>query len=328
MAPILLLFVDGIGLAPRQQERNPFRELQNGWLTGRLGAPLVAEAAPFEKGSLVLRALDANLGIAGLPQSATGQATLFTGRNAARVMKRHVAAFPGPRLRALLEEDNLLKAAARAGRSVAFANTFSPVYFDRLRARRLRESVTVVCARSAGVRFRTLEDLHARRAITWDLERDLFLEGLAEHPVSSSPEARLLVEEGPISARRAGRDLARLSDEFDLVLCETFLSDLVGHGRTKVTPQQCARRLDELLAGVAEGLGETSRVTVVVTSDHGNLEEVDHRRHTRNQVPLLVWGPASRALCDCRSLQDVTPILLEVLNSEEVPVPRALGEQI
>lgn len=312
---VILIFVDGVGLAPTAWAGNPLRS-QAGWLRDQIGAPLVQESAPLDRGDLVLRALDANLDVDGLPQSATGQATLFSGRNAARHMQRHVTAFPGPRLRALLEEDNLLLAARRAGRRVEFANTFSPLYYQRLEQRRVRESVTVVCANAAGVRLRGLADLVAGRAATWDLERDLFLAGLEELarlPSSVDPAARQLLDRGPVCARQTGLDLAGLAQHCDLLVFETFLSDLVGHGRTEVSPSECVRRLDFLLSGLAQGLGAQSPVTVVVTSDHGNLEEPEHRRHTRHPVPLLAWGRGSAAFRECRSLVDVTPKILDVL---------------
>src|SRR5207249_8232782 len=60
--------------------------------------------------------LDATLGVPGLPQSATGQATILTGVNAPRRVGRHVSAIPNRRVRELLEEDNLFRVLGRAGR--------------------------------------------------------------------------------------------------------------------------------------------------------------------------------------------------------------------
>jgi bisphosphoglycerate-independent phosphoglycerate mutase (AlkP superfamily) len=53
------------------------------------------------------------------------------------------------------------------------------------------------------------------------------------------------------------------------------------------------------------------RDSLLVTSDHGNLEEADHKRHTLNPVPFLVWGAQKDALFGLvHSLEDVTPALL------------------
>ena len=77
--------------------------------------------------------LDACLGVPGLPQSATGQATILSGKNAARRAGRHVSAIPDRRVRELLEEDNLFRTIARAGRRATFANAYMPGFFARRR---------------------------------------------------------------------------------------------------------------------------------------------------------------------------------------------------
>ena len=79
----LFIFVDGLGLAPPADD-NPVRPEVCPAVCGLIGSRSVP--------------LDACLGVPGLPQSATGQATLFCGRNAAAFMGRHVTGFPGPTL--------------------------------------------------------------------------------------------------------------------------------------------------------------------------------------------------------------------------------------
>ncbi|MBR2066530.1 MAG: peptidase, partial [Kiritimatiellae bacterium] len=67
------------------------------------------------------RPIDACLGVEGLPQSATGQATMFTGRNCAEAMGKHCEGFPGPALRKIIEDGNLFLELKRRGLSVRFA---------------------------------------------------------------------------------------------------------------------------------------------------------------------------------------------------------------
>lgn len=53
----------------------------------------------------------------------------------------------------------------------------------------------------------------------------------------------------------------------------------------------------------------------MLTSDHGNLEDLSTRRHTANPVPGLVIGaPALRARFtrELNDLTDVTPHILEL----------------
>ena len=86
----LLLFFDGIGIGGQDGSVNPFAAIG-----ARRLAPLWSRE-PEDGASF--RPLDATLGVPGLPQSATGQTTLLTGVNAARLMGRHVQGLPGPTL--------------------------------------------------------------------------------------------------------------------------------------------------------------------------------------------------------------------------------------
>ncbi len=119
---VLLVFVDGIGLAP-PGPGNPLSEGAMPLLESRIGRGLV-EGSQGRGDDWLLRAVDATLGVPGLPQSATGQTTLFTGSNAAAFMQRHVAAFPGPRLKSLVDEHSVLKRVAERGGRSMFANAF------------------------------------------------------------------------------------------------------------------------------------------------------------------------------------------------------------
>lgn len=293
---ILLLFWDGVGLAPAA-ETNPLATAATPVLRGLLGGPLTREQAGEHGGDprVVLASLDATLGVPGLPQSATGQTALFTGRNAAEALGRHVAAFPGPQLRAIIEEHSLFRALVAGGRSATFANPFTAAYWTALERGERRASVTTWAVRAAGLPFRDVSDLAAGRAVTWDVTREHF-----------RPEG---VE--PTSARDAGRDLAAIAQDHHFTLHESFLCDLAGHARMGIEPAAAIERLDALLGGVLERRAPDT--TVLVTSDHGNVEESGHRRHTRNPVPLLAVGPLAPGFETAGSLLDLAPRVRSLL---------------
>jgi phosphopentomutase len=53
---------------------------------------------------------------------------------------------------------------------------------------------------------------------------------------------------------------------------------------------------------------------LVIASDHGNVEDV-RAGHTRNPVPVIAAGPGSdRVALGVRSLTDVTPVILRLLD--------------
>ena len=138
-ARTLMVFVDGLGMGAPDPAYNPIF----GGAAPVLARLLAEEAAP----------VDATLGVPGLPQSATGQTTLFTGVNAAAAVGRHVEGFPGPALQAILREFNLFSRLRARGGAVAFANAYYPDEASRARMRR-RPSVTTVMPLAAlgGVR--------------------------------------------------------------------------------------------------------------------------------------------------------------------------------
>ena len=294
---LLLLFVDGVGLAPAGPD-NPFATESAPEIEALLGGALTSESVGCG-GGCFLGALDACLGIPGLPQSATGQATLFSGVNAAARMGRHVSGFPGPKVREIVESGGLLVRVAEAGLRATFANAYSRDYLDRLDAESARPSVTTCMTRAAGLRLRTLDDLAAGEAVTWDIVGDLF-GGLPGQDVS---EADPFV---------AGRRLAALAASHDLTVYETFLPDLAGHGRATVTASAVIGRLDGLLGGIRSA--GVDGLTVVLTSDHGNFEDRSSRGHTRSPVPLLAFGSKVNRLHDLRSLTDVAPRILDLLS--------------
>lgn len=313
MDRILWIFVDGVGLAPAGPD-NPFSTTPLPTLEGLLGGPLVwdvagsAGTAP-DGAPWTLTALDARLGVPGLPQSATGQTALFTGVNAPRHMGRHVTAFPGPRLREILQEHGVLGRARAAGRSVTFANAYTEGYRKRLETSWRRVGATTVTALAAGLELRTVEDLERGEAVTWDVTRDLFGRSPAK------PETpRRLPEVAPVNPADAGRHLALLAARHELTLWETFLTDLVGHRRLEVTPGEALERVDGLLGGVLAH--RPAELTVVLTSDHGNLEDMAHRVHTENPVPLLAVGPRASRFAALEALTDVAPAVLDALNAQ------------
>ena len=256
----------------------------------------------------MLRALDATLDVPGLPQSATGQTALFTGQNGALLLGHHATAYPGPRLREVIGEHGLFKRALAAGLTATFANPFTPEYLAALDAGRLPASVTTWAARSAGLRLRDLDDLRRGEAVTWDICGDHFAE-------------RAGVAIAPVPAPAAGERLAGLAARHDLTVYETFLTDLAAHRRFGLRVEEAVERLDGLVGGVLRR--RAAELTVLLTSDHGNLEDSTQPLHTRNPVPLLAVGPAARQFAALRSILEVTPAILRVLAAGAAKPARA-----
>lgn len=291
--PVCFVFLDGVGLAPAD-EHNPLAQAAMPTLHRLLGGPL-ADSQRTSQDGVLLRALDACLGVEGLPQSATGQTALFTGVNAAAVAGGHMAAHPTAPLQEVIARHSLLKQASDQGLRAAFANAYTPAYWQRVAQGKLRHSASTLTTMAAGLPLRTLDDLARGEAVYWDITHAVLRSALAQDVPLLEPE-------------EAGRRLARLTAAHDLVLFESFLTDLAGHGRLPWPVSEVLTLLDRFLGGLLEAW--PAEATLVVSSDHGNLEDSRTLAHTRNPVPLLVVGPGAAAFAQAQAITDVTPAIL------------------
>ena len=72
---------------------------------------------------------------------------------------------------------------------------------------------------------------------------------------------------------------------------------------------ELVKKLDRLIGKLLSHL-DIERDTLLITSDHGNLEDGTHRAHTLNPVPLVAWGNKSNELREnIHSLTDVAPAI-------------------
>jgi len=307
---ILFLFLDGVGLAPSGAD-NPLSQAPMPRLRELLGGPLVLEdgCQPTPPGpDVVFRALDACLGVPGLPQSATGQTALFTGLNAPALVGDHVTAHPTAPLREMIATHSFLKRAAEAGASVLFANAHSQQFWHMVEGRKRRLGASTLTALAAGAPIPTLDDLIAGRAVLWDITHEI----AAQHLGYDLPL---------VTPQEAGARLARLSARFDLVLYESFLPDLAGHRR--LDPAWVLSRLDAFLGSVLAH--RPPRTTLVLSSDHGNIEDASTKQHTANPVPLLAVGPSAGYFRQAQAITDVAPAILAALEAGRQPRPQAVG---
>jgi 2,3-bisphosphoglycerate-independent phosphoglycerate mutase len=283
----LLIFVDGFGIGANDTDRNPV--LTYG---GSLLDP--------DRTSATVGVLDAALGVDGRPQSATGQTTLFTGENAPALVGRHVTGYPTQPLRELLMERSFLKRAAEAGLSADFVNAFRPLFFTLPRAVQERMSASTLAHLASGRRFMDLDDVSNGAALYQDMTNGHLIDRGFDVP-RRTPE-------------QAGRVLARTVVERDLTLYEYFRSDKAGHTGERSLCEEELRRVDGLVAACLDELdvlGEADATSVLLTSDHGNIEDLSVRTHTHNPVPLLAWGAGADAMVSgAEDLSDVAPRLL------------------
>ncbi len=296
---VLFVFLDGVGLGPASPE-NPFSTLAlPGFERLAGGQPWTDAAEPVRTATHTFIPIDATLGVSGLPQSGTGQAALFSGENAAVAHCGHFGPYPPTAVRPLLDAQSVYARLLRAGfapSDLAFANAYPDRFFAAAEARG-RWTVTTYMARAAGVRLRTSDDLAQGDALTADLTGAGW-QRLVE------PDLEVLSE-----ADAAAR-LLRIARAHRFTLFEYFLTDKAGHSRDAARAADVLGSLDRFFAALADDLGD---VLLVVSSDHGNLENLGTKSHTTHPVPLVAIGPGADALASATSLLDVTPALVGLL---------------
>ncbi len=305
---ILFLFLDGVGLGEPEPDVNPLVAADLPVLRRVLGATptLVRRRLRTTVASAI--PLDANLGVGGLPQSGTGQAALLAGFNAPRAAGHHFGPFPPSTIRERIAARNIFRRVLSLGKTVCFANAFPQRFFDYIASHRFRMSMTTLSCTMSGVALRTDEDLRTGNAISAELTNEGWRRmGYTDLPL--------------VAPQESGRVLADITMRHDFTLFEYWRPDFAGHAQDHAESVKVLELFDGMLEGLLHRLDQAATL-VVLSSDHGNIEDLRVRTHTRNPVPLIAIGHSHRkflAKVEGRSrpnLSHVTPAILEMLNHD------------
>jgi hypothetical protein len=291
---LLLLFIDGLGIGSRGP-LNPLDGLAD------------AEPLPIFRGEPLTTIYDglvvptdACLGIEGRPQSASGQTTILTGVNVPQTLGYHKQGFPNAAMLEIIREHSIFLQLTRAGVApITFANTYTQRFFDE---RPRWVSATTAAVEAAGLSFRKVADLKAGHAVYQDFTNAMLIE--RGEDVS------------PRTADEAATVLARIVSEHRFTLYEYFITDKVGHAQDMEAAKSVLQNLARLIRGLLKQI-DLSQTSVILTSDHGNIEDLSSRNHTLNQVPTIVWGAnKDRIASRIKNLADITPAIVETLTEK------------
>jgi 2,3-bisphosphoglycerate-independent phosphoglycerate mutase len=275
------LMLDGVGLMPEHDD-HPFVATTHPTLE-LLG---IASAQLETKESWVTRSIDARLGVEGLPQSGTGQTTILTGVNAAAVMDRHYGPWVGPTLKRVLEADNVLRRVTDAGGRVRLANYYPSRYLEALESGEVKLNAIATAALGAGAK------LEGR-------------DGLGIAPMLRDPTGEADFERVADWARSFVRS------EATITIFDEWWTDNVGHEMDLPEARRFAQRLEVFCRVVLEE--KPDDVLFLVSSDHGNFEDLSLKTHTFNPVPLAVVGPGALEFASVTDLAGIAPALTSML---------------
>lgn len=304
MSRVFFLFLDGVGLGPDDPLINPLAAAELPHM-GRLleGATLVQGTAPLHGELATLIAVDPVMGVAGTPQSATGQAALLTGKNVPQLVGEHYGPKPNAAVAAVIQQDNLFRQVVERGGTAALLNAYPPRYFEAIQSGHRLLSSIPLAATAAGLTLMTEREIQAGEAFSADFT------GVGWSQQPGFPPAPIYQPE------QAGRLLAAASESYDLSWFDFWPSDFAGHRGEMADAVALLENLDAVLGGLIEAWGSRADL-IVVSSDHGNLEDLSKRGHTLNPVPALLIGPAalrSQFSAELKTLASFAPAIINLL---------------
>ncbi len=292
MNPVLMIFIDGVGIGKEDYEFNPFFKYGFKTFTELIGAIPSTNNQYLSKNGVFLSPVDATLGVSGLPQSGTGQTTIFCGINAAKYIGKHFGPYPYSTLIPVIKEKNIFNDYLSKGKKPFFANAYPKVFFDYLNSGKSRLSVTTLSARLSGLRLNRTSDVRSGKALTAEITNERW-------------NKRLGYKLPVLNPGTAARRLIRLAAENDFTLYEYFLTDHLGHGRYDGDLESTLKTLDEFLFSVLSDSAKTD-LTIIICSDHGNFEDLSVKTHTLNPTVCITAGKNGREIS--KNIKDLTHI--------------------
>ena len=136
-------------------------------------------------------------------------------------------------------------------------------------------------------------------------------EALMAEIVQDAWRKRLHIDIPKITTIDAGKRVLNLVPNYDLLMYKYYLTDKAGHNKSHEDAERVMKPLDELLLYLLKN--KRSEDLLVITSDHGNMEDLSIRTHTQNKVPLMVFGDGADAFTSIESLVDVKEVIINRL---------------
>ncbi len=301
--------MDGVGLGSSDPQVNPFVSAHMPNLERLLGPEwYLIDGGPISRERATFVPADATLNVSGRPQSATGQATILTGRNVPQLVGRHYGPKPDRAVAEIIRSGSLFHEVVAAGGTAALLTPYPQQYFDAIDSGRRLFSAVPLAATSAGVRLMTADDLRAGRAVSPYFTGQGWREQLGYTDIPL-----LTLEE-------AGQRIAHLARTYNFSFFEHWPSDRSGHRGPLEQAVAHLEMLDMVMGGLIEAWDE--RGLLIITSDHGNIEDKTQRQHTENPVPAILIGQGHAALAEqIHDLTGIARVIRTYLELEAQPEP-------
>ena len=292
MHNVLMVFLDGVGIGKKDELNNPFFKYGFKAFENIFGKIPSLENQSLTNGVHFLFPTDAILGVEGLPQSGTGQAALFCGFNAPKFVGKHFGPYPYSTTIPILQKESILVYFKEKYKSSYFANAYPKAFFDYINSGRSRLSVTTLTCKLTGIKLNRVSDVSTGKALTAELTNERW-------------NQRLGYKLKVIKPKTAARRLLRIAKKYKFTLYEYYLSDHLGHLRLANEFEKLYAEMDEFLFTLLNEI-DFKEMTIVICSDHGNLEDLSIKTHTRNPALTITAGKSAKAIAE--SVLDITQV--------------------
>lgn len=304
---VLIFFMDGVGLGGPDPDVNPFVTAVTPNLTNLLGAGwYLQDRDPLSTDRASLIPTDPNLDMPGKPQSATGQAAILTGRNVPQLVGEHYGPKPNTAVAGIICQGTLFHDVVAAGGRAALITPYPQGFFDGISSGRRLLSSVPLAATSAGLSLMTADDLRNGRAVSPGFTGQAWQEhlGYDDIPIMTLAES--------------GARIAAIAQTYHFSFFEHWPSDRSGHRGSLAQARAHLEMIDGALGGLLDAWDDKHGL-LIITSDHGNIEDKSQRQHTRNPVPTILVGRSHAAFAEqIHNLTDIAPAIRSYLGLENI----------
>jgi len=286
-----MIFLDGVGIGKTDYQSNPFFKFGFKTFTNIFGEIPSLDKQILKKNNSFLFPADARLGVEGFPQSGTGQTSISCGINAPKLIGKHFGPYPYSTLIPVLKEKSIFRYFIDKNEKVSFANAYPKVFFNYIKSGRSRLGVTSLSCLLNNVRLNTVTDVRKGNALTAEITNERW-------------NIKLGYKLKPIKPQTAARRLLRIAQRNSFTLYEYYLTDYLGHGRYDGEIEPVIRTIDDFLYTIISELNNNT--TLLICSDHGNIEDLSVKTHTLNPALTISSGKYAEELFN--NIKDISKI--------------------
>jgi len=299
MQSTLLIFLDGVGIGKADSVFNPFFRYHFKFLNDIFGKPPSLQEQFLNADGKYLFPTDPLLGVEGLPQSGTGQTSIFCGVNAPQIAGRHFGPFPHSSTIEILKEKNIFAEFRKRKMKSKFVNAYPKVFFDYIKSGKTRLSTTTLSCRLSGIELNHAEEVRKGKALSPEITAERWVKKLNYKLPIIRPET-------------AAKRLLKIASQNHFAAYEYFLTDHLGHWRHKEEMEHIINVLDRFLYFILKNLDE-KKTTLIICSDHGNFEDLSMKIHTFNPALTITAGKYGKELAaNIKNLTQIKPAIMSL----------------